>query len=164
MLRHFLGFILPPQHLVVISCLDISAGTTTDSASFVRRVWTLWKSNRLWRFGFEVRGKGARPCRAGVRSNFTMPLHKCVLQCRESLPKGVLRSSRVRMRTVHVFKMSDPTDLLPGYGRGLSHSPNITKHVHNQSANICLPTGPVERKLFLGPNVGFPTSVTSGLR
>ena len=88
-----------------------------------------------------------------------MPLHKCVLQCRDSLPKGVLRSSRVRMRTVRVFSLSYSTDLPPGYGRGLSHSPNITSHVHNQSPNILLPTGRVERKLILGPNVGFHTLV-----
>ena len=65
----------------------------------------------------------------------------------------------LRMRTVHVFSMSDLTNLLPGYGRGLSHSPDITSHVHNQSPNILLPTGRVERKLFLGPNVGFHTLV-----
>ena len=61
------------------------------------------------------------------------------------------------MRTVRVFSLSYSTDLLPGYGRGLSHSPNITSHVHNQSP-IITPTGPIERTLFLGPNVG--TSVT----
>ena len=94
-----------------------------------------------------------------------MSLHKCVSQCRDSLPKGVLRSrvrmrsSRVRMRNVRVFSLSYSTDLLPGYGRGLSHSPDITSHVHNQSPNILLPTGRVERKLILGPNVGFHTLV-----
>ena len=81
------------------------------------------------------------------------------MQCSDSLPKGALRSSRVRMRTVRVFSLSYSTDLLPGYGRGLSHSPDITSHVHNQSPNILLPTGRVERKLILGPNVGFHTLV-----
>ena len=84
-------------------------------------------------------------------------MHKCVLQCSDSLPKGALRSSRVRMRTVRVFSLSYSTDLLPGYGRGLSHSPDITSHVHNQSPNILLPTGRVERKLIFSPNVGFHT-------
>ena len=71
-----------------------------------------------------------------------------------------MRSARVRMRNVRVFSLSYSTDLLPGYGRGLSHSPDITSHVHNQSPNILLPTGRVERKLFLGPNVGFHTLAT----
>ena len=90
-------------------------------------------------------------------------LFTTVFQCRDSLPKGVLRSrvrmrsSRVRMRNVRVFSLSYSTDLLPGYGRGLSHSPDITSHVHNQSPNILLPTGRVERKLILSPNVGFHT-------
>ena len=57
-------FILcPPFHTHSSSCsfyrpFSLSKGAATDSASFVRRVWTLWKSNvfvALW-----VRGAGER--------------------------------------------------------------------------------------------------------
>ena len=45
----------------------------------------------------------------------------------------------------------------PGLRKELCHSPNITSQVHNQSPIVISPTGPVERELFLGPNVGFHT-------
>ena len=62
---------------------------------------------------------------------------------------------------VRVFECEMSTYLVcrgltsPGLRKELCHSPNITSQVHNQSPIVISPTGPVERELFLGPNVGF---------
>ena len=48
----------------------------------------------------------------------------------------------------------------PGLREELCHSPNITSQVHNQSPIVISPTGPVERELFLGANVGFHALAT----
>ena len=117
----------------------------------------------LWRFGSEVGGvvrdHVGRGCGKISQCLCTSVFCNAESPCpRASLRSRVrMRSSRVRMRTVRVFSLSYSTDLLPGYGRGLSHSPDITSHVHNQSPNILLPTGRVECKLILNPNVGFHT-------
>ena len=65
-----------------------------------------------------------------------------------------MRSSRVRMRAVHVFSLSR-TDLSRVTGGTLP----LAEHHKSSSqpkpqAPIMPPTGPVERTLFLGPNVG----------
>ena len=54
-----------------------SSRRLTTSARVRHVIVVHWVSIRLWRFGFEVRGKGARPCRAWGKANLHNVSRKC---------------------------------------------------------------------------------------
>ena len=97
--------------------------------------------------------------RLGVRPKFTMFFPRCFSQCRiGAYPVLRPRSSCVLPRTVHVLRMSDSTDLPQGTGGNFAT--RRTSQVKLNQSPSTLSTGPVERTLFLGPNVAFHVLAT----
>ena len=121
-------------HLAVIwdrifSSCNSSRRLTTSSR--VRHVIVVrWVSIRLWRFGFEVRGKGARPCRAWGKANLHNVSRKCT-SC-----SGILVPTQDPACSSTCLVCRGLTS--PGLRGALCHSPYITSQVPNQSPIVII--------------------------